>query len=158
MNVFIEKNGNGYTLKTDNNVELMVVSKHDLNGSYRIVDYRLTSEYTTPTEYLSDLCGFQRISYDTYLNNKELFNFPVLIVESDKYKGIKWRDMEGILLEGADRKDKVFDFKTESFVWSYRSAMKILKECKSFWENFDGSIDDFQKTAAMTRPTECDFW
>lgn len=160
MNLIIKRNNSTYTLKDqDNDIELMVVSKHDLNQSYRIIDFRYTNVYTTPTEFLGDVAEIQVIAHHIYLKNKDMFNFPVK--ERERQNGSKqvlWRDMEGILLKGGDRVDKEFNFATESHVWSYEAAMRKLKDCQLFWKTYKGSYDDFEKLVENKRPSRSDFW
>lgn len=141
----------------DTKIELMVASKHDLNGSYRIIDYRYTSIYIKPTEYLGDLGGICSIKYEKYLEKNGNFDFPHKIEERNDVKFIRWRDMDGIL-ENGDRKDKVFDFKTESHQWSYEAVQKLMKECKTFWENYDGDMLMAKIEVKNRRPSDVDFY
>lgn len=141
MKLAIRENKGGITLlNQENGVELMVAIKHDLNNSYKIIDFRLTDEYVTPTEYLSDFCSVCSIPYYKYEENKEKFDFPIKVIEKKPgVKVVRWHDMNGILL-GGDKKDKVFNFKTEGHEWSRLKAREIIKEAKFFWENYSGDI------------------
>ncbi len=158
MNLKIKKS-RGYIVlyDEDTKIELMVASKHDLNGSYRIIDYRYTDEWVTPTEHLGDMGTICSIKYEVFLENKELFNFPYEIVEKKERRFVKWRDMNGILQDG-DRKDKEFEFMTESHQWSYRSVQKLMAECKKFWEGYDGDMLMAKIKVENRRPTDSDFW
>ena len=67
-----------------------------------------------------------------YLKNKDKFNFPISIIKNEKGQEIvKWREMEGVILQNADKIDKEFNYRTECHVMSYKSAMKKLKNVKN---------------------------
>jgi hypothetical protein len=145
-------------IDSTNEVELMVAIKHDLNGAYKIIDFRLTDEYVTPTEYLSDFATFCSVLYSKYEANKDKFDFPIKVVEkTESVKVVRWRDMNGILL-GGDKKDKEFDFKTEGYEWSRKRTREIIKEAKDFWENHTGDIMTAKVENPNKRVSEEDFW
>lgn len=125
-------------LEKDTDIELISISKHDSNQSYKIVDYRYTDELTCPNAYLSDVAQLETIRFDKYQENKLLFDFPIeKRTTKTGHQLALWHSMNGVLLKDADRVDLEFDFHTECYVWSYRGAMKKLKECREFWNSFD---------------------
>jgi hypothetical protein len=133
--------------------ELMYISMHDVNRSYRIIDYRYTKKSTKPTPYLGDVASIEAISFEDYEKHKKHFNFPVRITSNEEgFKIVNWKSMNGVVLEGADRKDKDFSHMTESHVWSYKASLKKLKECKEFWENYEGEMKDAKKQIKNKRP------
>lgn len=138
----------------------MIIYKHELNNSYKIIDFRETKENFKPTEHLDEeVSNIQRISYEQYLKNKDKFNFPISIIKNEKGQEIvKWREMEGVILQNADKIDKEFNYRTECHVWSYKSAMKKLKECKEFWLNYNGNIMDAKIKIKNRRPSREDFY
>lgn len=158
MNLTIKrKNGYYKLVDLDTNIVLMVASKHMLNQSYRIIDWRLTKQETTASEFLDDI-EIQRIKLKEFKKHEHLFDFPVEHFMNGEHALVRWRDMEGVLLGGGDRVDKEFDFATEAHVWSYKASMAKLKECKLFWEKNGGHYDDYIKPNIKHRPTRSDFW
>ena len=127
----------------DSGCELFIAAKHLLNNAYRIIDYRYTDKETEATEYLYDLCSSsERISYEFYLENKKLFNFPIKIIENRNRKHVVWRSLNGIVVNNSDKKDEIFSFRTELHQWSYRGAQLKLKEAKEYWKNYTGDLND----------------
>lgn len=159
MDVKIKKRKCYLELSTKDGIQLMIAVKNEQNNSYMVIDFRETNEHIEPTKYLLDTNEMQSIKYEKYEKNISMFDFPIKIrINSSGLKTVKWREMNGVILEGADNADKEFNFNTEAFVWSYESVKSLMNNCKLFWESYEGDLMLAKTKKEYMRPSDSDFW